>query len=96
MGLREKRRMIIQRNKENNYFNVRINGQGIYMVEGQFVWWKFRFFLDKMLENFREEFEDIDDRMMIDYEIQRVQWKNWGSWKEVRIGERLVDIQVQR
>lgn len=61
------------------------------MAEGQFAWWKSRFPLDKTLENFREEFEDIDDRMMTDYEIQRAQWKNWGSWKEVRIGERLVD-----
>lgn len=41
------------------------------------------FQLDKKLKNLREEDEQIgNDGLMTNCEIQRAQWKNWGSWKE--------------
>lgn len=47
------------------------------------------------MEKFSEEDEDIgNDRPRTDYEIQRAQWKNLGSWKEVRFEERLACAQL--
>lgn len=70
------------------YYNIRTNVKGTCMAEGQLVRWKSRFQLNN-LGNSKEENKDIggDDTPMTDCEIQRARWKNWGSWKEVRIGE---------